>query len=82
MYPPPFERGGSIPTIAMQISVNGKHHDVQPGDSVATLLELLGLEPRGLAVERNLELVPRAEHPATRLADGDRIEVVTLVGGG
>ena len=71
-----------LPTTAMQIFVNGKPCDVQPGDTVAALLASLGLEPRGLAVERNLELVPRDEHAATKLAAGDRVEVVTLVGGG
>lgn len=66
----------------MQISVNGTPRDVRPGETVASLLEALGLEPRGLAVERNLELVPRAQHGGTELTAGDRIEVVTLVGGG
>ena len=66
----------------MQIIVNGKPREVQSGATVASLLESLGLEPRGLAVERNLELVPRAAHAATRLNPGDRLEVVTLVGGG
>ena len=66
----------------MQITVNGKPREVQSGATVASLLESLGLEPRGLAVERNLELVPRAAHAATRLNPGDRLEVVTLVGGG
>jgi thiamine biosynthesis protein ThiS len=66
----------------MQISVNGETRHASPGDTVATLIAALGLDPRHLAVERNLELVPRAEHAATELADGDRVEVVTLVGGG
>ena len=46
------------------------------------LLQTLELDPRTLAVERNLELVPRGQHAATPLAPGDRLEVVTLVGGG
>jgi sulfur carrier protein len=66
----------------MQITVNGKPRELEAGTTVAALLESLGLEPRGLAVERNLELVPRAEHSTTALRAGDRIEVVTLVGGG
>jgi len=66
----------------MQISVNGKSREVEPGTTVAALLEKLGLDPRQLAVERNLELVPRGEHAATVLAAGDRVEIVTLVGGG
>jgi thiamine biosynthesis protein ThiS len=66
----------------MQITVNGKPREIERGATVASLLEALGLEPRGLAVERNLELVPRAKHAQTALAPGDRLEVVTLVGGG
>jgi thiamine biosynthesis protein ThiS len=66
----------------MQITVNGAPRDLKAGATVAMLLECLGLEPRGLAVERNLELVPRSEHATTKLAPGDRVEVVTLVGGG
>ena len=66
----------------MEITVNGQSRHVEPGATVAALLETLGLDPRQLAVERNLELVPRAEHAATALSPGDRVEVVTLVGGG
>ena len=66
----------------MEISVNGKPRGIEPGATVATLLESLELDPRQLAVERNLELVPRGQHATTLLADGDRVEVVTLVGGG
>lgn len=66
----------------MQISVNGEARELPQGATVATLIAALELDPRQLAVERNLELVPRAQHAATELADGDRVEVVTLVGGG
>jgi sulfur carrier protein len=66
----------------MQITVNGQARDVEAGSTVAALLESLELDPRQLAVERNLELVPRAAHAATTLIAGDRLEVVTLVGGG
>ncbi len=76
MTPP----GGATP--AMQVTVNGQPRELAPGATIAALLVELGLDPRQLAVERNLELVPRTEHAATALAPGDRIEVVTLVGGG
>lgn len=66
----------------MEILINGKPRTVEPGTTVATLLVALELDPRQLAVERNLELVPRGQHGATPLAAGDRLEVVTLVGGG
>jgi thiamine biosynthesis protein ThiS len=68
--------------MAVQIVVNGQPREAPPGATVASLLETLGLDPRQLAVERNLELVPRGEHARTELAPGDRLEIVTLVGGG
>jgi len=66
----------------MHITLNGKPCEVNAGTTVAGLLESLGLDPRQLAVERNLELAPRGEHAAILLEAGDRLEVVTLVGGG
>jgi sulfur carrier protein len=66
----------------MQIYVNGEARHVDSNATIASLIEELGLDPRQLAVERNLELAPRRDHAVTRLAEGDRLEVVTLVGGG
>ena len=66
----------------MQIRVNGEGKEVPDGSSVATLIELLELNPRFLAVERNRELVPRQQHADCQLEEGDEIEIVTLVGGG
>lgn len=66
----------------IEIHVNGQSRAVAAGSTVAMLLQALELDPRTLAVERNLELVPRGQHAATPLAAGDRLEVVTLVGGG
>jgi sulfur carrier protein len=66
----------------MQITVNGQPHEVAETISVAQLLEQLRLVGKPLAVEVNLELVPRQHHADYGLADGDRIEIVTLVGGG
>jgi len=66
----------------MDITVNGELKQIDDGATVAALLQTLGLDARHLAVERNLELVPRAEHARTALNAGDRLEVVTLVGGG
>jgi thiamine biosynthesis protein ThiS len=66
----------------MQIEVNGKAREIEAGTSVAALLAKLQLDPRYLAVERNRMLVPRSAHAETTLTAGDRIEVVTLVGGG
>ena len=55
---------------------------VSPGTTVAALIAELGLADRRVAVERNREVVPRAQHASTELAAGDRLELVTFVGGG
>ena len=65
-----------------RIIVNDRERTIPPGMSVAELLQELGLQPKFLAVELNRRVVPRADHQATVLLDGDRIEVVTMVGGG
>jgi sulfur carrier protein len=64
------------------IQVNGKPREVASGTSIARLLEELGVKQPHVAVELNLEVVPRAQHSSTALCEGDRLEVVTLVGGG
>ena len=66
----------------MQITVNGQSRDVAEGATVAALLDELNLARQPVAVEINLDLVPRQRHAQHRLADGDRVEIVTLVGGG
>lgn len=65
----------------MQIHLNGEPREVQ-ADTILALVEALGLDVRKVAVERNLEIVPRSQHAATPLAEGDRIEIVQFVGGG
>ena len=65
----------------MRIEVNGEHRDMEAG-TILDLVETLGLNPKKVAVERNLENVPRSLHGETALGDGDRIEIVQLVGGG
>ncbi|MCE8004970.1 sulfur carrier protein ThiS [Billgrantia ethanolica] len=66
----------------MQIQLNGEPRDLAPDLTVAQLVDDLGLSGRRIAVERNEEIVPKSEHGATRLADGDRIEIVHAIGGG
>lgn len=66
----------------MTIQVNGESREVPAGSSVSQLLRELGVTQPHVAVELNLEVVPRAQHTATALREGDRLEVVTLVGGG
>lgn len=65
-----------------EIFVNGEAKQVPAGTTVAQLLAELKLEPKHCAVEINLEIVPRAKHAERLLAAGDRLEIVTLVGGG
>ena len=71
-----------VQPLAMQITVNGDVHEVPAGLSVRGLVERLGLTDGPVAVERNREVMPRAEHQATELAHGDVIEIVHFVGGG
>ena len=66
----------------MEISVNGEPRQIAEEATVAKLLEALELAGKYVAVEVNLELVPRGRHAAHRLAEGDRLEIVALVGGG
>jgi sulfur carrier protein len=64
------------------ITVNGEARQIAAGTTVADLLGALGLADRRVAVERNREIVPRATHPSVQLEPGDRLEIVTFVGGG
>lgn len=66
----------------MVITVNDKSRDITEGASVADLLDALNMTGKPVAVEVNLQLVPRPQHAEHRLAEGDRLEIVTLVGGG
>jgi thiamine biosynthesis protein ThiS len=66
----------------VSISVNGAHRRVAAGISVADLALVLGLEPAKVAVERNLEIVPRSTLAQVAVEDGDAYEIVTFVGGG
>jgi thiazole synthase len=65
-----------------QITVNAEPRSFPAPLTVAGLLEALGRDPKKLAVEVNRRVVPRADHPTAELADGDEVEIVTLVGGG
>ena len=66
----------------MRIQLNGRDHDLKGPTTVAGLVEKLGLDGRKIAVECNLEIVPRSAYGATMLRDGDRLEIVNFVGGG
>ena len=66
----------------MQLTINGEARQFDALGSVSALIDSLGLDPRKVAIERNLEIVPRSTYAATPLADGDRIEIVHFIGGG
>lgn len=66
----------------MLLTVNGDIHEVDGPLSVLGLIERFGLEPRKVAIERNLEIVPRSVYGETQLGEGDRLEIVHFVGGG
>jgi len=66
----------------LSITVNGEPRRVPSGISVADLALELGLEPTRVAVERNLEIVPRSTLAQVTVEDGDDYEIVTFVGGG
>ena len=66
----------------MKIIVNGTPRELPRPLSITELLERLEIPPRGVAVEVNLQLVPRGRHAEHLIADGDQLEIVTLVGGG
>ena len=66
----------------MQVFVNGDAFEIADGATVADLVGRLSDDPRGMAIERNREIVPRSAHAVTVLCEGDRLEVVQFVGGG
>ena len=66
----------------MTLTINGEQRAFGALSNVAALVAELGLDARKVAVERNLEIVPRSLHGQTALAEGDKIELVQFVGGG
>ena len=68
--------------MPVTILVNGKPRELAHPTSLAALLAQLEVPLRGVAVELNLQVVPRSQHAEQLLADGDRLEIVSLVGGG
>lgn len=66
----------------ISVSLNGREREVAEGTPLSDLLSGLPLPPDGYAVELNGEVVPRSGYPKAFLRGGDKVEVVTLVGGG
>jgi sulfur carrier protein len=67
---------------SIQIVLNGEPASQPAGLTVTELLQRLNAPTFGVAVERNRQVVRRADHPTTLVLDGDHIEIVTFVGGG
>lgn len=68
--------------MTLTFTINGEPGTFANGDTVATLVVSLALDPRTVAVERNLAIVPRSQYGETALTEGDRIEIVEFIGGG
>lgn len=66
----------------MKITINGDPKELQDSLTVTALLEELGIQIGRVAVELNLDIVPKARFADTLLKDGDRLEIVSFVGGG
>lgn len=66
----------------ISVTVNGEARTAPPGLTLSGFLDHLGLDPRKVAVERNLEIAPRSAYDAIEIESGDRIEIVHFVGGG
>ena len=64
------------------VTINGEHRRLPPGTSLAQLIAEVGLDPQRVAVERNLEIVPRSTFGEVVVEDGDNYEIVHFVGGG
>lgn len=66
----------------MRVTVNGEDEHLPEGLTVAELIERVGLADQRVALEVNREIVPRSAYADTRLAEGDRVEIVRAIGGG
>ncbi len=64
------------------VTINGEHRRVPPGTSLAQLIAEIGFDPQRVAVERNLQIVPRSTFGEMLVEDGDSYEIVHFVGGG
>ena len=66
----------------LSLRINSEHRRVSPGTTLTELINQLGLDPARVAVERNLEIVPRSTFATLCVEDGDDYEIVHFVGGG
>jgi len=68
--------------MALKVTINGETKTLDSAKSVRAVLAGLGMDPVKIAVERNLEIVPRSQYDAVMVGDGDRLEIVHFIGGG
>ena len=68
--------------MGLRVTINGEEREFDASVSVDALLAQLGLEPAKIAVERNLEIVPRSQYRDVTVTEGDRLEIVQFIGGG
>lgn len=66
----------------MKLRINGEERVLEDGVTIEALLSLLDIERKGTAVELNKEVVPRSRHGEVELKDNDRVEIITMFGGG
>jgi thiamine biosynthesis protein ThiS len=66
----------------ISVILNGEAREIPHGSSVAAMLQAIGLDPRKVAVEHNLEVIPRSTFGDVEVSEGDRFEIVHFVGGG
>lgn len=66
----------------MQVQVNGEMLQLQDGITLTGLVEQLELGEKRIAIELNLEIIPRSQHAETVLNESDRVEIVHAIGGG
>jgi thiamine biosynthesis protein ThiS len=69
-------------TNAIPVQVNGENRETPKGATVLTLLDQLGLNAGRVAIEYNLQILPKTKWPETKIIPGDRLEIVQFVGGG
>ena len=73
---------GHKQAMNLTLVLNGENRELEAVRTVADLVAALGLDARKVAVERNLEIVPRSVYDRIELLDGDRVEIVHFIGGG
>ena len=69
-------------TTLLSVRVNGELRRISAGATISAMLTTLGIDPQRVAVERNLEIVPRSTLGEVKVAEGDAFEIVHFVGGG